>query len=155
MSRPNEDSAMNRDNIKKRILLAEDDSEMLELETTSLRREGYDVVKCESGWELLERVGWFLDPKKHKYEPFDLIVSDIRMPGVTGLDILNGLHQAEGFPPMILITAFGDEHTHAEAKRFKAAAMIDKPFEMKVLLDHVRRILEDSNKSSLRPEPEE
>ena len=70
-------------------------------------------------------------------EPFDLIISDIRMPGITGMTILDGVQLFEGFPPMILITAFGDEETHAEAKRLGVAAIFDKPFDLDELLRKV------------------
>jgi DNA-binding NtrC family response regulator len=53
-----------------------------------------------------------------------------------------------------MITAFGDEETHAEAKRFNAAAMIDKPFEMNVLLEQVRDILKQLNEPGERPQSE-
>jgi DNA-binding response OmpR family regulator len=117
---------------------------MRALEAKSLRQEGFNVVECQNGWELLEHIGWYLDSKKNKYEHYDLIVTDIRMPGVTGLEILEGLHQTEGFPPMILVTAFGDDQVHTEARMFGAAAMIDKPFEMSILLGHVSEVFKGS-----------
>ena len=74
-------------------------------------------------------------------EEFDVIVSDIRMPGVSGLSVLAGLREIEGIPPIILITAFGDEETHAEADRLGAAAVLDKPFEMATLLNKTREVI--------------
>jgi DNA-binding response OmpR family regulator len=72
---------------------------------------------------------------------FDLIISDIRMPGVNGLSVLEGLREFKGVPPIILITAFGDEQTHADAERLGAAAVINKPFEITELLSTAREIL--------------
>jgi CheY-like chemotaxis protein len=63
------------------------------------------------------------------------------MPGVFGLTILEGTRQRDGFPPIILITAFGDEETHAHAARLGAAAMFDKPFEIDDLLTKMRAVL--------------
>ena len=121
------------------ILLAEDDREMRSLLTTSLRRAGFRVTACRDGSDLLS----YLTPFILHEQPveFDLIVSDIRMPLITGLEILEDLPQREGFPPIILITAFGDEHTHERARDLGAAAMLDKPFKMEDLLWLVREAL--------------
>jgi DNA-binding response OmpR family regulator len=63
------------------------------------------------------------------------------MPGVTGLEVLEGTREYKEFPPMILITAFGDEETHDQARRLGAAAIFDKPFDIDELLAKVREIL--------------
>jgi DNA-binding response OmpR family regulator len=117
------------------VLVAEDDHEMRTLLVDVLRAEGYEVAEAQHGVDVLLR---FVrdDP-----EQFDLIISDIRMPGVTGLEFLEGLREQEGFPPTVLITAFGDAATHAEAIRLGAVAVVDKPFEISELLALVRRTL--------------
>jgi CheY-like chemotaxis protein len=122
-----------------RILLAEDDADMRGLLTRALTQEGYEVTECSNGIQLLDRVSGLLD--RRPLEPFDVIISDIRMPGLTGLEILEGLQGDGGLPPMILITAFGDEATHAEAQLAGAVVTLDKPFEVEDLLAVVRRVL--------------
>ena len=127
------------------ILLAEDDTEMRRLLAEAFREEGYGVRECTNGFKLLERLGNKLVAREvlhYDAEEFDLIISDIRMPGVTGLSVLEGIHMFEGFPPMILITAFGDEETHARAAELGATAVFDKPFEIEDLLAKVREVLE-------------
>jgi CheY-like chemotaxis protein len=126
-----------------RVLLAEDDEEMRALLVQALRGEGHEVVECSDGFRLLEQLSsLLLSPQVMGLEPapFDLIVSDIRMPGVTGLSVLEGLQLFEGLPPMILITAFGDEETHAAAQRGGAAAVFDKPFQVEDFLTKVREV---------------
>jgi len=59
-------------------------------------------------------------------DDFDLVVSDIRMPGIFGLTILEGTRQWDRFPPIILITAFGDEETHAHAARLLLRCLISR-----------------------------
>jgi DNA-binding response OmpR family regulator len=124
------------------ILLAEDDPYMRLLLTEVLRKAGYTVRACKDGWELVEELAHlaFLEGNGE----IDLVVSDIRMPGYTGLQILRGFPRAKGFPPMILITAFGDVVTHARAEELGAAALLDKPFTMHQLLATVRSILDGS-----------
>jgi DNA-binding response OmpR family regulator len=122
-----------------RVLLAEDDDEMRILLASVLRKEGYEVTECRDGCELAEKIGPCLVPNAQRF--IDLVISDIRMPGVLGLSVLEGGQQQEGFPPMIMITAFGDQETHAEVTRLGAAAMFDKPFDLQELLDKVREIV--------------
>lgn len=112
-----------------RILLAEDDREMRRLIASTLKKEGYEVVEVSDGNQLLSMIGsQILNPRNHP--PADLVISDVRMPGHNGLEVLAGLRHADWSTPVILITAFGDDETHAEARRLGAAAIIDKPFDL-------------------------
>ena len=122
-----------------RILLAEDDDEMRRLLARVLCDAGYEVIQCRHGMDVLKRFEAFIIDKGSL--DFEVIISDILMPGLTGLEILEDLHECRGFPPMILITAFGDEGVHARARKFGAAAMFDKPFEIDDLLSKVREIV--------------
>jgi DNA-binding response OmpR family regulator len=121
--------------------LAEDDYEMRVLLAMTLRKSGYKVLECSDGIGMLTHLAAFLLPDEFAREPLDLIISDIRMPGVTGMEVLEGKPENRDFPPMILITAFGDAETHALAKQFGAAAIFDKPFDVDVLLEKVKDVL--------------
>jgi CheY-like chemotaxis protein len=111
-----------------RILVAEDDREMRRMMTASLSDEGFVVVEAGDGNRLLELIGsQLLSPNR---DHVDLIISDVRMPGHTGLEVLAGLRGSDWATPFILITAFGDEETHAEARRLGAVAIFDKPFDL-------------------------
>lgn len=123
-----------------RILLAEDDKEMRSLLALMLRKEGYQVRECMDGLSLLDMLSSFFLPDE-EHENFDLIISDIRMPGVTGMEILMGANELDDFPPIILITAFGDKETHVQAERLGAVALFDKPFDIDEMLEKVRAIL--------------
>ncbi len=126
-----------------RILLAEDDEQLRGALARVLRADGYEVTECGDGLRLREHLGcMLLSPEGLGRDPerFDVIVSDIRMPGATGLAVLEGVQLFEEFPPMILITGFGDEETHVKAKRLGAAATLNKPFAAKDLLAKVREI---------------
>jgi DNA-binding response OmpR family regulator len=122
------------------ILLAEDDKEMRSLLALMLRKEGYQVCECRDGLSLLDMLSSFFLPGE-EHENFDLIISDIRMPGVTGMEILMGSNELDNFPPIVLITAFGDKETHVKAERLGAAALFDKPFDIDEMLKTVRAIL--------------
>lgn len=128
-----------KSNVPGHIVLAEDDDAMRDMLAQSLRAEGYEVTECRDGVQLVGCLWNSTDGQMR--DDFDLVISDIRMPGVLGLSILAGV-QADGSRlPMIMITAFGDEATHAEADRLGAAAILDKPFEVDDLLQTVRELL--------------
>ena len=123
-----------------RILVAEDDDEFRILLAAALRNGGHEVIACRTGDELLLHLRMYL--LQLGDEEHDLIISDIRMPGASGLDVLESLKRCRPRPPMILITAFGDAATHAQARELGAASILDKPFGIDALLAEVHRILD-------------
>ena len=126
------------------VLLAEDDDEMRALLVMAFLREGYHVTECLHGVDLLGHLESFLCPQDmppEQWEDFDLIVSDIRMPGVTALEVIEGVQQYGGLPPIILITAFGDRDTHMRAHELGVATVFDKPFEFDDLLAKARELV--------------
>jgi CheY-like chemotaxis protein len=121
-----------------RILLAEDDLEMRRMLSWYLRKKGCDVTASKNGDDLMRHLG-FLGPLEY-FHGFDLIISDIRMPGVTGLQVLEAAKEFDDFPPMILITAFPDKQTLDLSRRLGAAALLTKPFDMDDLLSIISQI---------------
>jgi DNA-binding NtrC family response regulator len=117
------------------VLVAEDDDDMRHLVAQALRDEGFRVVEARSGRELLGLIGSRM--VKLGGPPLGLIVTDVRMSGATGLEILAGLRERDWSTPVILMTAFGDAKLHAEADRLGALAVFDKPFDVHAL----RRLL--------------
>ena len=129
-----------------RILVAEDEPEMRRVLSWTLQREGYHVVEAANGTDLLACVEPYLLGRSSRVNdvPFDLIISDVRMPGVNGLKALEGiraLRACEPKTPFILITGFGDDWIRTEARRLGAFAVIEKPFTMEELLEAVKRAL--------------
>ncbi len=120
------------------VLLAEDDNEMRKLLSMSLRKNGYNVTEFSDGHGMLEYC--FSSDSIRKEASLDLIISDIRMPFLSGMEILEGLRGCEGFPPVILITAFGDEKTHKLAYLLGAVAVFDKPFDINELIAKAQEI---------------
>ncbi len=141
MNSPREDSGhkIKRTRTVPKILLAEDDYEMRRMLAFRLRKAKYEVIECRDGYQLLDHMG---NPVfEGQPDDFDIIISDIKMPGITGLEVLEGIYQSEWFTPMILITAFGDKETHAKAEALGAAAFFDKPFDIEKLLQKIKDIL--------------
>lgn len=116
-----------------RIVVAEDDSELRRLLGVKLRKSGYEVVEIGSG----DRLAQYLLGEGGLGD-VNLIISDIRMPGLSGIDLLAYLHTRGDFPPVVLITGFGDWRTHEEAERLGAAAVFDKPLDLDDLASWVK-----------------
>ncbi len=121
-----------------RILLAEDDLEMSRMLSWYLQKKGCNVVVCKDGNDLMRHLG-FSGPLEC-FLGFDLIISDIRMPGASGLQVLEAAKEFDDFPPMILITAFPDKQALDLAKRLGAAAILSKPFDLDDLLTEISHI---------------
>ena len=116
-----------------RILVIDDDTECRETIRKALEREGY----------ILESVG-DVDGAIRAIEQkhFDLIVSDCRMPGKTGLDLMIELG-ALGFRiPVLLVSACADQQTEAAAKELGAVALLTKPFRLRQLLEYATLALQ-------------
>lgn len=113
------------------ILLAEDDNDLLELLDFALTRAGYLVSCCTNGLDLMERL--------EEGDAFDLVISDLRMPALTGLEVLESQLDSPQRPPFLCMTAFGDQQTHELAKRFGATVTIDKPFDLDEMIDLVHK----------------
>ena len=122
-----------------RVLLADDDYEMRKLIAWSLNKQGYQVTECEDGNTLMKKLG--IAFPFESVQTFDLIISDIRMPGSTGFQALKNIRKFEDATPMILITAFPDDETRKKAEQLGALAVFEKPFDVEALVAEVRRIL--------------
>ena len=103
----------------------------------SLRRDGYDVAEANDGGRLLVNIAAQCRTPERR---MDLLVSDIRMPVLSGLEILRGLREARWLTPVVLMTAFGDAKTRAEAEVL-GAVLFDKPFEIDDLRTAVTTLL--------------
>jgi two-component system response regulator (stage 0 sporulation protein F) len=120
------------------IAVAEDDGDFRRLLAMMLKRASFEVSECSDGSALFSATaGSILDRSK---PAIDLIISDVRMPGYTGLEFLEKLGQLCWKIPVILITAFGEEKVHNQAKEMGALAVFDKPFEIDELVRFVERV---------------
>jgi DNA-binding response OmpR family regulator len=125
-----------------RVLLAEDESEMRGLIARTLRKEQCEIVEARDGSQLIRLLITHLLAPSDGRDPVDLIISDIRMPGANGLDVISALRRQDTETPVILITAFGDSDTHLEAYQLGAVMVLNKPFEMEDLRLVVRSLVE-------------
>jgi nitrogen regulation protein NR(I) len=118
-----------------RILLVEDDTNIATGLQKVMRANGYDVTALSRGDTGLERA---------LAEPFDVVVTDLKLPGLDGLDLVRQLHQAKPKLPIILVTAHGTTEIAIEATKWGAFDYVPKPFEVEELLDLTAKALESS-----------
>ena len=122
------------------ILLVEDDPAMRRLLATALRRDRHRVVEVSNGDDALDWLGpGVLDGWLEQLP--DLVISDVRLPYFSGLEILEGLQVASDRIPVILITGFPDEETLARARELGAYCVLEKPFELDAFREAVRGAL--------------
>jgi two-component system response regulator PilR (NtrC family) len=116
-----------------RILVVDDERSMRELLAIVLRREGYEVLLAENGRTAIETL---------EREPVDLLISDIKMPDLTGVDVLRAAKRIDPDILGIMITAFASTETAVEAMRLGACDYLSKPFDIDLLKMKVREKLE-------------
>jgi DNA-binding NtrC family response regulator len=124
-----------------KILLIEDDQGITDTLRRVLADEGHDVAVERRGDEGLARAG---------RDAFNLVITDLRLPGLSGLELVRRLHAAQPRLPIILTTAFGTTETAIEATKFGAYDYLLKPFDMPQLIELVRKAA-DSNRLMSEP----
>ena len=117
-----------------RILVVDDERSMRELLAIVLRREGYEVLLAENGRAAIETL---------EREPVDILISDIKMPDLSGVEVLRAAKQIDKNILGIMITAFASTDTAVEAMRLGACDYLSKPFDVDLLRMKVREKIEN------------
>ena len=129
---------------KEKILVVDDEEDILELVTYNLAREGYRIAGAVSGEEAL---------RKARNETYDLVVLDLMLPGIDGLEVAKRLKGDAGTQaiPIIMLTAKGEEADIVTGLELGADDYITKPFSPRVLIARVRAAL---RRKTMEPEGE-
>lgn len=115
---------------EKRILMVDDDAAVVEHLCESLGSHGYDVTGITSAIEALAKV---------KQREFDLVISDVEMPDLRGVDLLRGILDAKPTQLVLLITAYGSVEMAVAAVQAGACDFLTKPFKIEALLHTIER----------------
>jgi CheY-like chemotaxis protein len=120
------------------ILVVDDEEHMLNTVRFILESARFGVMTARNGEEARELV---LDLKA-KGEQFDLILTDIQMPGITGVELVDQLRGLGVRAPVLVMTGYGAKGTADELRRKGLGEMLEKPFEEEDLLVRVRLLCE-------------
>lgn len=124
-----------------RVIVAEDDTEMRRLVVEALREDGHRVTEAFDGGNLLVQL--VLIAELFERDPsvslVNLVVTDVRMPLQSGLDLLEHFLRLRWRVPFIVMSAFGDDEARARAER-AGALFFEKPLSMDALRDAVKRL---------------
>src|SRR5688500_8904106 len=110
---------------KERVLVVDDDADARELLRTALGQAGYSAESARDGFEALARL---------RADPADLVLSDVRMPGMSGLELIRALHEQGQHPPVVLMTGADTHDLCTGAEAYGASACLPKPLRMEELL---------------------
>ena len=116
-----------------RILVVDDERSMREMLGILLRRDGHDLTVAESGREAIELL---------QKQSFDLVVSDVKMPDVSGVEVIRAARAVNPGIIAILITAYGSRELIAEVGELGVDDYVEKPFNVEVLKFRIRKELE-------------
>jgi len=116
-----------------RILIVDDETSQRELIGGFLKKQGHEVFLAGSGAEALGRL---------KDTRVDLVISDFKMPGMSGLELLRGVKAVNPEIPFILVTAYGTVETAVQTMKEGAADYITKPLDLEELLLRIGRVSE-------------
>lgn len=124
---------------KSKILIVDDEEGLRQTLGDILSEEGYEVNLAENGYQALEKIK-VADAKK---ENFHLVLLDICMPGIDGVETFKEIKKISPRTDVIMMTAFTVEQQVEEAMREGAFAVVYKPFDLNILLNHIEKALKD------------
>ncbi len=114
------------------ILVVDDEPSIRKVLATQLRRDGHDVRAAASGEEALDSLS---------EASADVVITDLKMPGIDGLALLDAINEHHAGTPVILITAFGTVNDAVEALKRGAYDFIAKPFDLEELRHTVQKAI--------------
>jgi DNA-binding NtrC family response regulator len=120
------------ESLRRRILVVEDDEDMRENLQRILLGAGYEVSLAEDGSQAITML---------RAQPCHLVLTDLVMPGMNGLELLKEIRQEDQNLPVVFLSAFGDRATYAKATELGAVDFVTKPFRAGSLLGLIQRTL--------------
>jgi CheY-like chemotaxis protein len=110
-----------------RVLIADDDEDIRTLVADALLPDGHCVTEARDGAELLARLEEALDDPAQRP---DVVLTDVMMPGLSGLGVLEAIKRARLRFPVVLMTVLRDDSIHVVAKRLGAVGVLHKPIDL-------------------------
>jgi response regulator RpfG family c-di-GMP phosphodiesterase len=137
---------METDQMSGRVLLVDDEPSVCQLLNDALLRAGYECQSCSSGEEALNAL---------KREPFDVVITDLYMPGISGMSLLEQGTRVRPESAFLMATGESDARIGVEAMKHGATDYLVKPFPINSLVESVRQAQQKKSSKTLAPESEE
>lgn len=118
---------------QKRILLVDDEANVIKVFSDVLRNENYIVKGVENGPEAIKAI---------EKETFDLALVDLKMPRMDGIEVLENIKKIKPHLPVIIYTGYGSVTTAVESMRKRAADYLNKPFSPEELKSSIKKALQ-------------
>jgi CheY-like chemotaxis protein len=123
--------------VTKKIMVVDDDPLVLSTLRRLLEKKGYGVIAFKSAAEAVEN---------YRSGSVDLILCDVRMPGMDGIDLIRRLRGQDaaagtGRTPVVFVTGYADEKASAEAESLKADEYILKPFDLDLICSTIEKVI--------------
>jgi CheY-like chemotaxis protein/predicted regulator of Ras-like GTPase activity (Roadblock/LC7/MglB family) len=122
-----------------RVLVVDDEENLNWSLVTSLRKDDYAADGALTGEDALRRMAG---------QPYDIVISDVKMPGMDGFELLQWLRANRPQTRVMMMTAFGSPTDRAEALRTGAIAYLEKPFDLHALKEELRRLTSGDQRSA-------
>jgi len=116
-----------------KILLVDDEGSVLQSIGMLLKSDGHEVIPICDSQQAAEII---------VKEQYDLLITDLRMPNIDGMQLITLAHQKKPPIPSIIISAYGSEQTAQRSKTLGCIAYIQKPFRIQAVIDAVHEALE-------------
>ena len=132
---------------RRRILIVDDEEQVLFVWRSALKRltNRYSVEAARSGEEAL---------RKMEHTPFDLVITDLRMPGLSGQELTRAIREQQPNLPVVWITAFRSADIDAQARQLAVICCLDKPLSVAQIRELVPQVLAGAGrKRDIAPAP--
>ena len=125
----------------RKVLVVDDDAVVGHSINRVLTGQGYQVRETASGTEALEALG---------HQRYDMVFTDIRMPGMDGLDMASRMKKSYPEMPVVVITGYGTEASEKQAKDLGVAGFLRKPLSPDTIIENAERVLRERDETRRR-----
>lgn len=122
---------------KPKVMVVEDEIALLHSVAFTLKRYGFEAHMCTGGDEAFREI---MDASD-KNDPFDVLVTDIQVNGISGIDLIKSIRDRNVILPSVVMTAYGSKEIRERLKVLEVSDILDKPFDIDELVRRVNAII--------------
>jgi len=123
--------------MSKHILVVDDEASFRFAASLFLRQEGYEVSQAENGIEAFIKI----TERQKQGNPFDLIVLDIQMPGMTGIEVFDAIYENGVTTPVVFVSGYADDRAISTLNEKANSSLLSKPFESSQMIEMVELMM--------------